>query len=237
MADEQRGPGQLLEGGSEHRAEVGRHRVRRNILSGRARLVALVACLGVMLTGVSVAIFSSAGSHENSLGLRTTASNSQASTVQPSAQTQSSSVTAVPAGTASGVSSSARPNSRQQREVARWSKGPGGKALAAVEKHLGTAMQTAGIKLYTVMRLACVSLAPDVATAKAAPPLPNAARERLYINALTELSGAAANCRAAISLQPGDEVTDVHLNRALLQRSRVQFAAVARKLYRATGGA
>ena len=99
---------------------------------------------------------------------------------------------------------------------------------------MGSAMQAAGVKLYGTMKLACASLASDVGTAQAGPPIPYAAMQRLYTKALTGLSSAAADCRNAISEHPSDETTEIHVNKALLDQSRLEFAAMSKKLYRAT---
>ena len=66
-------------------------------------------------------------------------------------------------------------------------------------------MQSAGLKLYAPMRLACVQLASDISTAQAGPPIPDAAMQRLYTRALTGLSRAAADCRAAITMEGDGE--------------------------------
>jgi hypothetical protein len=59
--------------------------------------------------------------------------------------------------------------------------------------------------------------------------------QRLYVKALAGTSHAAANCQAAISVHAsGDETTEVQLDRALLSRTRLELAAMSRKLYRAT---
>jgi hypothetical protein len=50
----------------------------------------------------------------------------------------------------------------------------------------------------------------------------------------TRLSRAAADCRTAISERAGDESVDVYLNQGLLNLSRAEFAAMSKKLYRAT---
>ena len=96
-------------------------------------------------------------------------------------------------------------------------------------------MQSAGLKQYAAMKVACAQLASDIGTARAEPPIPDSAMQRLYARALAGLSRAAAHCRSAISIHVDDESTDVHLNRPLLNRSRVEFAAASTKLYRATG--
>jgi hypothetical protein len=100
---------------------------------------------------------------------------------------------------------------------------------------MGTAMQSAGLKLYAQMKQACGQLASEVGTARVGPPIPDNAMQRLYAKALAGLSRAAANCHAAISVRPDDESVEIHVNRPLLNRSRLEFAAASAKLYRATG--
>jgi hypothetical protein len=100
---------------------------------------------------------------------------------------------------------------------------------------MGTAMQSAGLKLYAAMRRACAQLASDVSAAQAGPPIPDNAMQRLYTMALAGLSRAAADCHTAISIHEDGEHTAAHVNGPLLNRSRVEFAAASTKLYRATG--
>ena len=99
---------------------------------------------------------------------------------------------------------------------------------------MGTAMQSAGIKSYVPMRQACVTLASDVSIAQTGPPVPDGVIQQHYLRALAGLSQAAAHCQAAITVRAGDETTDTHVNPALLTRTRLEFAAMSEKLYRAT---
>jgi hypothetical protein len=100
---------------------------------------------------------------------------------------------------------------------------------------MGTAMQSAGLKLYAAMRLACVQLASDISTAQAGPPIPDAAMQRLYARALAGLSRAAPDCRAAITMGGDGEDLSAEVHGSLLTRSRAEFAVASAKLYRATG--
>ena len=50
---------------------------------------------------------------------------------------------------------------------------------------MGSAMQAAGVRLYATMKMTCASLASDIGTAQAGPPIPYAAMQRLYGNALS----------------------------------------------------
>jgi len=101
---------------------------------------------------------------------------------------------------------------------------------------MGTAMQAAGMKLYASMRIACVSLASNVRSAQAGPPIPDKGTQRLYARALTGLSHAAADCQAAISVPRGGEESRPQVKAGLLTRTRAEFAAVALKLNMTTGG-
>jgi hypothetical protein len=123
---------------------------------------------------------------------------------------------------------------RLNHQILRWKAGPGAKALAAVEQQMGTAMQAAGVPLYATMETACASLASEIGTAQAGPPIPYDVMQRLYTEALAGLSSAAADCRAAISEHPGEETVAIHVNQALLSQSRQEFATMSKKLYRAT---
>jgi len=88
--------------------------------------------------------------------------------------------------------------------------------------------------MYHQMKLACVSLDASIQAARAAPPIPDVPMQARYGKALAELSGAAADCQQAISEKPGDEITAIHENETLLNRSRSEFAAGSKTLYEAT---
>ncbi|HEY1343744.1 MAG TPA: hypothetical protein VGF54_02005 [Streptosporangiaceae bacterium] len=207
--------------------------------SRRVLLVTLAVCLCVAAAGVSVAVLSSPGgqagriSAANSTPTSNAASGAQTQPGQPTAPTSRG--TTGPKVTSQGVVTPPLGwPSQLNHQMLHWKAGPGGTTLNAVEQHMGSAMQAAGVKLYASMKLACASLASDVGTAQAGPPIPYAAMQRLYATALTGLSGAAANCRSAISEHPSDETTAVHVNQALLDQARLEFAAMSKKLYRAT---
>jgi hypothetical protein len=144
-------------------------------------------------------------------------------------------VTSTPKVASDGLTSSALrfPKSRT-RQVMRWRAGSGGRALTAVVAQMGYALQAAGARLYPEMKLACVRLTSDIQTARAGPPIPDAAMQRMYAKALTELSQAAADCQSAISLHSGNETVETHLHNALLNRSRTELAAGSKTLYEAT---
>lgn len=206
--------------------------------SHRMLLIVLAVCLCVAAVGVSIAMFASPGG--SGAGYAAGTGNSPAAATpqvaQPTAPVASSRATVKPGGTSDGLAKSAlRWPPGRARQILRWDAGPGGKTLAAVAEQMGTAMQSAGLRMYAVMRLACAQLASDVSTARAGPPIPDDAMQRLYARALAGLSRAAADCHTAISIHEDGEDTQVHANGPLLSRSRVEFAAASTKLYRATG--
>jgi hypothetical protein len=201
-------------------------------------LIVLAACLCVVATGVSIAIFASPSGSGAGYAAGTGNSPAVAPTqvAQPTAPVASARATPRQGGTSDGLAKSVlRWPAGHTRQILRWDSGPGGKTLAAVREQMGTAMQSAGLKLYAGMRLACAQLASDVSTAQAGPPIPDNAMQRLYAKTLAGLSRAAAHCRTAISIHVDDEDVETHVNRPLLNRSRVEFAAASTKLYRATG--
>ncbi len=122
-----------------------------------------------------------------------------------------------------------------KQQIAHWNAGPGGAALSDVTEQLGNAMQAIAVRLYPMARVTCVSLGSSIETARTAPPIPDAAMQRLYAKVLVGLSGAAADCRNAISVhQEGDETARINLNKVLLSRSMAEFAAESNLLYTAT---
>jgi hypothetical protein len=201
--------------------------------------IVVVASLCVITAGIVLAtFFSSGGGRAGHLaGISgshgPSPSQAQASAPQPTA-------TANPAGTAPKVATDKAAKHiltwppRLNHQVRRWAAGAGGTALARVETDMGTAMQSAGLKLYLPMRQACLTLASDVSTARAGPPVPDGAIQQLYLRALAGLSRAAAHCQAAIRVEAGDETLEAHVNQPLLTRTRLEMAAMSEKLYRST---
>jgi hypothetical protein len=197
-------------------------------------IAAVIAGLGVLTTGIALAVFSSPGvpvNHSVAGPASTPASPA------PSRQVATGPGGITPPGVASdGIAKTAlRFPKRLTRQVSRWEAGPGGTALAAVTAQMGYALQAAGAKLYPVMEQACARLASGIQTAQAGPPIPDAAMQRMYGRALARLSHGAANCRNAISIrQAGDETSEIHVHEALLARSRMELAAGSKTLYNAT---
>ena len=209
--------------------------------SGSSRRIVLIvsaACLCVAAAGVTVAVLSSPGSPAGHIaaGSSPAAKATQPQAGQPAAPAASSTAVAGAKVTSNGVAKSAlRWPPRLNNQIQRWREGPGGSYLASVTSQMGAAMQAAGVKQYGAMRMTCTTVASEVRAAQAGPPIPDAAMQRLYAKALAGLSSAAADCRQAISEHPeGDEDLEIHLNHALLDQARLEFAAASKKLYRAT---
>ena len=199
--------------------------------------IAVAACLCVITAGVAVAAFSSSGGGR--AGHLAGTSGSHAPAV-PQAQASAPQPTANPAGTAPKVTAAEAAKHiltwppRLNHQVRRWAAGAGGTALANVETEMGTALQSASLKMYLPMRQACLTLASDISTARTGPPVPDGAIQQLYLRALAGLSRAAAHCQAAIRVEAGDETLDAHVNQPLLTRTRLEMAAMSEKLYRST---
>ena len=122
-----------------------------------------------------------------------------------------------------------------QSRVITWQFSNGGTRLAAVSSLFGTALQERGLRQYLQMKYTCTQLAHSVSTAQAGPPIPVAAMQILYGQALAELARGAADCQTAITAKPrGDESLEVHVNAALLRQSVSELAAGARDIFRST---
>ena len=98
------------------------------------------------------------------------------------------------------------PPTNMRNSVARWQSGAGGRDLTAVSNRLGQALQAGGIKQYSSMRYACAQLASSVATAAAGPQIPDAAMQKLYAKALTELGEGRSGL-------PGGDFRQAHRRR------------------------
>lgn len=222
----------------DHEQQAGSEQVAG--AGGRSRrmlLITLAVCLFVAAAGVSVAMLSSPS--RGQAGRQASAGNSpvdgQTPAPQPTATVPSSRASTGPQVAGDRIAKSAlRWPPRLKHQILRWEAGAGGKALAAVQEQMGYAMQAVGLKLYAPARAACMSLASDVSTARAGPPIPDNAMQRLYAKALAGISRATADCRAAIWIR-GDESVQAHVNEALLNQSRAEFAAMSKTLYQATG--
>jgi hypothetical protein len=122
----------------------------------------------------------------------------------------------------------------RRSQVISWHSGPGGTQLTAVSNGFGTALQAAGARQYSPMRHACAQLAASVATAKAGPPIPIATMQEVYAKALAKLAKGAADCNSAISLKPGDETVEIHLDSSLLHQSVSELSVGATDVFRST---
>jgi len=198
----------------------------------RWRPIALSAALA--LAGLSAIVYLSvtAGSHPPAPGARPAAVAAPAGTAAVSAPAGNGAARTGADGTGAAPAPSLAPAAKAR--VARWNAGHGA-ALTSVSGSLGAASMAGAVGHFTEMRLACVRLAAAVGAARAQPPIPDAALQRWYKIALSELAQAAANCQAAITSKPaGDEDLAAHVNTALLNLARSQFAAGAKDLYRAS---
>jgi hypothetical protein len=230
-------PSKLPEG---HEPRAGWARLRRATgnRTGRIRLAAAAVCLCAIITGLSLAAFSSPAERAGQAsggGASSDPSATTAQTASPQAPVSPGGTTG-PGLTTAGIAKTALqvPPGRQHQTVV-WKKGPGGAAWSAVTTQLGEAMQAGGVRLYPTLRLSCVNLGASVKTAQVAPPIPDGAMQRLYVSVLASLSSAAADCRSAISVHPdGDEGMRINVDKALLSRSLAEFAADSKKLYTAT---
>ena len=220
-------------------------------------LAALGICLCAIVAGVSLAAISrpagpsrvDAAHHVAAAGsgssaapggpaatVRSTPTGSASEAARPTASAPSVSGTTGSGLTSDGIASTAMrwPTGLEPR-IQRWNTGPGGAALQTVTAQLGNTMQVAGVRLYPEVKQACVALRSSVETALAAPPIPYASMQQAYDKVLVGLSGAATECRNAISLRPsGDEDLQVELNKVLLDHSLAVFAAESGALYDAT---
>jgi len=204
--------------------------------SHRMLLAATVACLGVLVAGVSIAVFSQpSGSQARHAAAASSPAPAATGAGQPKAAAPGHHASTGTKVTSDGVASTAlRWPPRLTHSIERWAKGRGGAALAAVTAQLGDSMQAANLKLYAQMRQSCASLSGSVAAARAAPSIPAAAMQHLYAKTLAGIDRTAADCRGAITIKPGDETTETQLNHPLLDRARAGFAQVSARLYRAT---
>lgn len=116
-----------------------------------------------------------------------------------------------------------------------WYSGSGGKALTRVNNQAGSALMAHGAGQYREMRAVCDTLTGAVSTAQAAPPIPDAAMQRVYAKALTSFNTGAAGCLNAISQhQDGVEDTVTHVDAAEMKTVVVQLNTGMTDLYEAT---
>jgi hypothetical protein len=119
--------------------------------------------------------------------------------------------------------------------LASWDAGRGGVALAVLLKDVGNTTQSAGLKLYDAMKIACSTVSTAVPAAQGSPPIPDATMQKRYSQAQATLAKAAADCRAGISAQAnGEETVQTEEIPAILHRSESEFAAGSKELYLAT---
>jgi len=220
--------------------------------SRRMLLLSIVVFLCVIAAGVSAAVLSSPGGNQSLpgyitgprpsasqavrvAGTRSSPVATKTQTTQPTTPRASSRAITGANVTSNGVAKSALQWPRQiQRQMLAWWRGSGGAALTTVETQTGSAMQDAGLKLYSSTRLACVSLASGIGAAQAGPPIPYDVMQRLYARTLAGLSRAATDCHTAISTHADGEDVQARVNGPLLNQARAELAAMSKKLYKAT---
>jgi hypothetical protein len=236
MADGRRGHSQQLGDGKERLKDSAWVTWAALGSSRRMILITGAACLCLIVAGVSAAILVLGSQAGHVAATISSGSAAKSPDGQSAASIASSRATTGIQVTSNGIAKSALqwPPGLKHR-ILRWKAGPGGTALVTVEQQMGNSMQASGTGLYASMRTACASLASSAKQAQAGPPIPDAAMQQLYGKALAELSTAAVDCRNAISTQQeSDETLTVHVNKALLNRSRLEFTTASGKLYRAT---
>jgi hypothetical protein len=204
--------------------------------------LSLIALAGVSAALIVVAV--GGGTHQGGTSAATGGASAGPGTIKapqvsqaPSSSSKASTAKAkVPSAAQVAESGGALslPASMHSRVVT-WQFGPGGTHLAAVSSLFGTALQQRGLRQYPLMMETCTQLTHSVSAAQAGPPIPVAAMQTLYGNALAELAKGAADCQAAITVKPdGDENQEVHVGASLLQQSVSELAAGARDIFRST---
>lgn len=220
----------------DRRASLGRIPLATGDARRRMLLAAAAVGLCAIVTGVSLAAFSSPGGQTGHTVGASSSGSQTAATQAPQALAPVASGTTGRNVTSAGIAKTALQYPPALKgQVLHWVAGRGGVAWWTVTTQLGGVTQTAGARLYSQLRLECANLASSARAALDAPPIPDEAMQRMYAKVLTALSATAADCRNAISVRPqGDEGQQIDLNKALLNRSLAQFATESRKLYTAT---
>jgi hypothetical protein len=181
------------------------------------------------VTSTSPATATSAASAA-STGSASALPSSSASTPSPAATTEPRSAGAM--GLAAGAL--AVPDGSQS-QLEHWHTGGGGAALTVLSTQVGAATQSAATSRYIEARAACTVLSQDVRTARQAPAIPDSAMQKLYGEALENLSAGAQECVNAISQRPdGDEIVLTHANGTLLGQAMAELDLGATQLFRAT---
>lgn len=204
--------------------------------SRRVLLAAGAVGLCAIVTGALLAAFSSPSGQTGHVAGASSGGTPTAATRAPHSPELVASSTTGPNVTNAGIAKTAlRYPPALKGQIVHWAAGRGGVAWWAVTTQLGNVTQTAGARLYPQLRLECASLASSAQAAMEAPPIPDAAMQRMYTKTLAALSVTATGCRNAISVSPeGDEDQRIGLNKSLLNHSLAQFATESRELYTAT---
>jgi hypothetical protein len=218
------------------RRPAGRFRLPRNKGTWFWIMVSLIALAGVALAvdGGSLKVTSGDTSAATG-GAPATVGSSKASQVNqpPNSISEAKGKAPTAAQAAENGGAIRLPASMQSRVVA-WHSGSGGKYLADVTRLFGNALQAGGERQYMGMRIACTQLTHSVSIAEAGPQIPVAAMQSLYGKALAELAKGAADCQAAITLEPGAEDLGTKVNVTVRQQAASELAAGARDIFRST---
>jgi hypothetical protein len=189
----------------------------------------------VTLAAVTVAFFSGNGNSTVAASQRASATASPSAGASAAAERRATAASRALAVTPEAALARMHVAPKLAAALKSWDAGHGGAALATASADLDSATQAAGLKLYAPMKLACSSLGTAVTDAQAEPPIPDAAKQKLYAGALGTLATAVADCRAGISAHPyGDEDIQTHENPTVLDRSLSDLAAGTKDLYLAT---
>ena len=208
----------------------------------RALWLSLVvpSALLIIVSGILVYLVAGSGTHPDAPAAAGGLPASTGTSTSPASRSGRSDV--IPPGGQTGSTALAALGSNAlpvpeylQARIKSWRACRGGTAVSVVSGDLGAVTQTGGVRQYVAMKGACEALATVVRTAQTDPRIPDAAMQKLYSAALTDLAYGATECYAAISQKPdGDEYDVTSVDQPELQQAQSEFAAGAKDLYRAT---
>jgi hypothetical protein len=210
---------------------------RKFSVSGRT----MAAAVGAVLVGVGGIVYlvmgTSSGGHSTGNGSAASAGAGGVGNPVTAGQPGSGTGTAT-SGSAGAQSAANAPKPLRPHDPAMvnsWNSGSGGKALKRITAQAGTVLMAHGAGQYPEMKSACAALSSAVATAQAAPALPDATMQREYQISLKAFRTGAAECRAAISQHAeGAEDTVTNVNSALIKTAVAKISTGMTDLYIAT---
>jgi hypothetical protein len=232
------------------RHKTGRHKAGSISRLSRKKLIS-AGIAGVVLVAAGIATALAASGSPG--GSSSTGNTSGVSALSPSgAAGGGNGIAATPATTAPGsthgpgqAASGPAPTPHYPRPlkpssdaaaVQSWNSGPGGTALKKVTADIGVVLQAHGAGAYPQMLQGCVALGHEVSTARALPPIPDAAMQKLYADALSAFKTGAASCVAAITQHPqGVEEVITNVNHVVLNQAISTLNTGVKELYLATG--